>query len=45
VPQQPLDAWWGGGFPPRFPKSLENVDLLLVMRAAYSAMVSIDRNA
>jgi hypothetical protein len=38
VPQQPLGAWRGGGFLPRFPESLENSDLLLVMRAACSAM-------
>jgi hypothetical protein len=29
VPQQPLDAWRGGGFLPRFPESLEDFDLLL----------------
>ena len=44
MPQQPLDAWRGEGFLPRFPESLEDLDLLLVMRAACSAMVSIDRN-
>jgi hypothetical protein len=34
VPQQPLDAWRGGGFLPSFPESLEDLDLLLIMRAA-----------
>jgi hypothetical protein len=34
VPQQPLDAWRGEGFLPRCPESLEDLDLLLVMRAA-----------
>jgi hypothetical protein len=34
VPQRPLDAWRGGGNLPRFPGSLEDLDLLLVMRAA-----------
>jgi putative transposase len=33
VPQQPLDAWRGEGFLPRFPESLEDFDLLLVMLA------------
>ena len=29
--QAPLDAWRGGGFLPRLPESLEELDLLLVM--------------
>lgn len=31
--QAPLDAWRGGGFLPRLPESLEDLDLLLVMPA------------
>ncbi|MBY0257421.1 Mu transposase C-terminal domain-containing protein [Methylobacterium sp.] len=32
--QTPLDGWRGGGFLPRLPESLEDLDLLLVMLAA-----------
>ena len=32
--QTPLDAWRGGGFLPRLPETLEDLDLLLVMLAA-----------
>jgi putative transposase len=31
--ETPLDAWRGGGFLPRLPDSLEDLDLLLVMHA------------
>lgn len=33
IRQTPLDAWRGGGFLPRLPESLEDLDLLLVMHA------------